>query len=195
MEMECLFSPCTRWHDLIENQDDFDETVRDDLLFMEELNLNVSSEDFLSTERAFTYADLYAMLINEDTVAWLTPHAFIAREGGSVVDNWELLNESSCRFCFSVDNKDIIALALSSEHLLEICDIVLRLLAVSVVHSIHLTDWSSSDIFINTSTLAYLLEQCRSLEFLSLNNLEMDEAYCRLLGSYSRPGLEIVLDR
>jgi hypothetical protein len=76
--MEHLFSPCTRlydlFHDIIENQPDFDEDPRSDLCFIEERNMNVSTEDFLSTERAFTYADLYAMLGSEDMVAWLTPH-------------------------------------------------------------------------------------------------------------------------
>jgi hypothetical protein len=38
------------------------------------------------------------------------------------------------------------------------------------------------------------MEQCQSLKVLSLANLEMDENYCRVLGTYSRPGLEIVLD-
>jgi hypothetical protein len=38
------------------------------------LNLNVSTEELLSAERAFTYADLYAMLESGYTVARLTPH-------------------------------------------------------------------------------------------------------------------------
>jgi hypothetical protein len=47
---------------------------------------------------------------------------------------------------------------------------------------------------LNAPTLAYLMEQCQSLNFLSLDYLEMDEDHCRLLGTYSRPGLEIVLE-
>jgi hypothetical protein len=45
--------------DLIQNQNqgDIDEAVTDDLHFMEELNLNVSTEEFLSAEKALTYAD------------------------------------------------------------------------------------------------------------------------------------------
>jgi hypothetical protein len=38
------------------------------------------------------------------------------------------------------------------------------------------------------------MEQCHiSLKFLSLNHLEVDEDHCRVLGAYSRPGLEIFL--
>jgi hypothetical protein len=33
--------------------------------------LDVSTEEFLSAERGLTYADLYAMLESEETVAWL----------------------------------------------------------------------------------------------------------------------------
>jgi hypothetical protein len=38
-------------------------------------------------------------------------------------------------------------------------------------------------------------QQCESLKFLSLKDLEIDENYCRGLGVYSRPGLEIELIR
>jgi hypothetical protein len=41
---------------------------------LQELNLNLSTEELLSAERAFTYADLFAMLGNKSTVAWITPH-------------------------------------------------------------------------------------------------------------------------
>jgi hypothetical protein len=70
-----LFSPYTRLHDLIEDEGDIGEDTRDDLHLIEELNLNVPTEEFLSAEWAFTYATLHAMLRNEDKVAWLTPHA------------------------------------------------------------------------------------------------------------------------
>jgi hypothetical protein len=46
---------------------------------------------------------------------------------------------------------------------------------------------------INAPTLAYLMEQCQSLNVLSFNNLEIDENQCRVLGAYSRPDLEIIL--
>jgi hypothetical protein len=72
--MELLFSPCTRLHDLIENQYGDDDTRHE----LEEVNLDVSTEEFLSAERAFTFADLYAMLESGDNmVAWFTPpHSF-----------------------------------------------------------------------------------------------------------------------
>jgi hypothetical protein len=35
------------------------------------------------------------------------------------------------------------------------------------------------------------MEQCQSLNELSLYGLEIDENLCRVLGDYSRPGLEI----
>jgi hypothetical protein len=134
------------------------------------------------------------MLGNEDTVAWLTPHAAVLRAGGRAMDFWNELDES-CRFIFTVDGTDIIAFAHSHEHLLEICDIVLRLLAVSVVHSVMITYRSSLDLFINAPTLAYLMEQCQSLKVLTLKELKMDEDIIRVLGAYSRPDLEIVLVR
>jgi hypothetical protein len=106
--MERLFSPCTRLHDLIESQGL--GVHRPDF---RELNLDVSTEELLSTERVFTYADLYAMLENRDTVAWLTPHAAVAREYGLATDAWDQLDET-CRFVFSADGKeDILALARS----------------------------------------------------------------------------------
>jgi hypothetical protein len=80
--MEHLFSPCTRLRDALESQGDNDPPEG-----LQELNLDVSTEDLLSAERAFTFADLYAMLGNEDTVAWLTPHAAIMRADG-IADGW-----------------------------------------------------------------------------------------------------------
>jgi hypothetical protein len=197
--MERLFSPCTRLHDLIvENEDDYleygelpdhiDENVK-------ELNLDVSTEEFLSAERAFTYADLYAMLGNGETVAWLTPHAAVALEGERVHQSWWQLDEPR-RFNLNADGKAIVALANSPEHLLEISDIVLRLMAASVVYSVILNRLSRmDDVLISAPTLAYMMGHCQSLNFLSLINQEMDENLCRVLGGYSRPGLEIVLIR
>jgi hypothetical protein len=78
---------------------------------------------------------------------------------------------------------------------LEICDVVLRLLAASVVQSVRLNNWRSPGLFINAPTLANLMEQCQSLKVLSLMNLRLDEDHCRVLGAYSRPDLKIVLDR
>jgi hypothetical protein len=182
--MERIFSPCTRLFDLLESQG---HRVPPEEL--RELNLDVSSDEFLSAERALTYADLYAMLGNEDTVAWLTSHAAVVRAHDTRGKLWGQLDDS--RLSFRVDGKEIHALARFPEHLLDICDVVLRLLAASVVHSVILDSWYGA--LISSPSLAYLIEQCQSLKFLSLMDLEMDENHCRALGAYSRPGLEIVL--
>jgi hypothetical protein len=42
----------------------------------------------------------------------------------------------SCRICFTADGKERYALASSHEHLFEICNVVLRLLAARVVQSV-----------------------------------------------------------
>jgi hypothetical protein len=163
---------------------------------LRELNLDVSTEELRSAERAFTYEDLYAMPGNGDTVAWLTPHAAVVsrHETDTALHHWVLLDES-CGFCFSADGKEIIAMALSPEHLVEICDVVLRLLAVSVVHSVIIERCSPDGALNNAPTLAYLMEQCQSLKVLTLDGLRLDGNHCRVLGDYSRPGLEIVLHR
>jgi hypothetical protein len=205
LTMERLFSPCTRLHDLlVENQDNDheDDDGLDHYLLLniaenvKELNLDVSTEEFLSAERAFTYTDLYAMLGNGETVAWLTPHAAVALEGERVHQSWLRLGEPY-RFTLNADGIEIVACAISPEHLLELCDVVLRLLAASVVHSVTLgnalNSYDDADTLIIALTLAHLMEHCQSLKCLSLMNLEMDENHCRVLGGYSRPGLEIVL--
>jgi hypothetical protein len=195
LNMERLFSPCTRLRDRF--------VSRGRREWFQELNLDVSTEEFLSTERAFTYADLCAMLEgpclcaglgNEETIAWLTPHAAVARKDAEVLDPWENL-EKPYRFGFDADGNDIEALAPSPEHLVEICDVVLRLLAASVVHSVFLRKKGSrgSCGLINALSMAYLMEHCQSLQLLVLKDLELDENHCRMLGSYSRPGLEIEL--
>jgi hypothetical protein len=187
--MERLFSPCTRLHDIFESQG-----RRLDPFEWQELNLDVSTEEFLSAERAFTYTDLYDMLGNRNPLAWLTPNVAVVHAAGRAKYSWEQL-DGSCRFCFSADGKRINACARSPEHLLEICDVVLRLLAASVVHSVVLDNWSSRDgALINAPALACLMEQCQSLKALTLNRLEMDENHCRALGVYSRPDLEIDLE-
>jgi hypothetical protein len=128
-------------------------------------------------------------------VAWLTPHAAIFREGERAVDFWNDLDIEFCRYCFCADGKDIFAVARSAEHLLEICDVVLRLLAVSVVHLVEIETWGSpGGGSINASALAYLMERCQYLKVLSLNTMKIDENNCRVLGDYSRPRLEIILD-
>jgi hypothetical protein len=72
--MERLFSPCTRYRDIALSRGRRDGRHPERL---QELNLDVSTQELLSAERAFTYADVYAMLGNQNTVVWLTPHAFI----------------------------------------------------------------------------------------------------------------------
>jgi hypothetical protein len=186
--MEHLFSPCTRLQDMLEDErgHDFDN--------VNELNLDISTEELLSAERAFTYADLYAMLENGKTVAWLTPHTAVVRVDGEGACYWGELRDA-CYLCFSVDGKAITAFARSHEHLLEICDVVLRLLAASVAHSVILYQWISRDrALINATSLEYVMEQCQSLKLLSLHDLALDENHCRVLGTYSRSGLEIELE-
>jgi hypothetical protein len=186
LTMERLFSPCTRYREMVESQGDLGE-FNGSFELLQELNLNVSTEEFLSAERAFTYVDLYAMLRNGYSILWLTPHAAVVRERANEIH--------PCRFGFSADRRDILAFARSPDHLLEICDVVLRLLAASVVHSVTLGSWFRSDgALINAPTLAYLLERCRSLKVLRLQAFEsLDENQIRVLGAYSRPGLEIEL--
>jgi hypothetical protein len=193
--MERLFSPCNRYQDIIESLGRL-EAFRGRHGLLQELNLDVSTKAFLSAERAFTYVDLHAMSANQNTVLWLTPHAAVARESKRVVNCWLELNQP-CYFSFSADGKDIVALARSPKHLLEICDVVLRLIARSVVQSVILHSWSNlgSGALINAPTLANLMEQCPSLKLLSLEDIEMDEDHCHVLDAFSRPHLEIKLVR
>jgi hypothetical protein len=191
--MERLFSPCTRLHDFLDSQGQLEAIEHPELL--QELNLDISTEELLSAERAFTYADLYAMLGNADTFAWLTPHAAVCG-GGRGIRSWGPVAESYyfC-FCFIADGIQLVALARSLEHLLEICDVVLRLLAASVVRSVIVRDVCNPiDVLINAPTLAYLMEQCQSLKVLKLELLALDGNHCRALGAYSRPDLEIDLE-
>jgi hypothetical protein len=158
-----------------------------------DLNLDVCTDEFLSTEKAFSYENMYTMLENVDTVLWLTPHSFVVHANWTGVYPWEDLNGSRHVY-FNVDGKEIVALARYPEHLLEISDIVIRLLAASAVDSVTLSKWTSRDTaFNNATTLAYLMEQCQSLRVLTLRGLVLDENQCRALGAYSRPGLEIEL--
>jgi hypothetical protein len=192
--MEHLFSPCTRLYDIVEGRGRLAEFREQHPALWKELNLDVSVEKLLSAEKAFTYADLYAMLGNENMVLWLTPHAAVVRADGRMGYSWGQLGES-CLLCFSADGKQLGALARSPEHLFEICDVVLRLLAASIVHSVTLCKWGSpAGALINAASLAYLMEQCQSLKVLELLALEsLDENHCRVLGAYSRPGLKIKL--
>ena len=139
LTMERLFSPYTRDRDL--------ECLR-------ELNLNVSTDELLSAERGFTYADLYTMLGNGDPMTWLTPHAAIVSAHGSGI----FYRRHSINKClrFTVDGKTVIAWARSSEALSEIADVVLRLVAASVVYSVILS--TADGALINAASLAYLMD-------------------------------------
>jgi hypothetical protein len=199
--MEHLFSPCTRYRDILENQGRLEQfrgrgQGQHPEIF-QELNLNVPAEELLRTERALTDTDLYAVLGDRDgnTVAWLTPHAVVARRVGIGMRYW-MRQDESYHFHFTADGKAIIAYARTIEHLLEICNIVLQLLTVSVVHSLGLRSRSllEDTFIINAQSLVHLMEQCQSLKALLLS-LEMNEDQCRALGAYSRPDLEIVLSR
>jgi hypothetical protein len=185
--MEHLFSPCTRLFDILEDDREYDFETLD------ELNLDISTEELLSAETAFTYADLYAMIEGGKTVAWLTTHAAVVRVHDEGTYAWEQLDES-CFFYFNVDGKEMNAFARSHEHLLEICDVVLRLLAASVAHSVILHEKSFRDsALINATSLECLMEQCQKLKVLRLEGVALDENHCRVLGTYSR--LEIELEK
>jgi hypothetical protein len=164
-------------HDILESQGGLEEFIfrghSSELLH--ELNLDVSTEELLSAERAFTYADLYPMLENRNRVMWLTPHVAVVLAAWRALSctiwrayGYSKLLDSVCSVFFNADGKDMAALARSSEGLLEICDVVLRLLAAtSVVHSVRLTYWSLHyDASINATSFAYLMEQCQSLKIL-----------------------------
>jgi hypothetical protein len=132
--MEHLFLPCTRFHDLF-GIPDIEELRDDDAEPLQELNLNVPTDELLGADKAFTYADLYAMLGNPNMLLWLTPYASVMPCFGRA---WAftMQNDETCRFFFEADGKVIDALARSPEHLSEICDVIVRLLAASVVHSV-----------------------------------------------------------
>jgi hypothetical protein len=78
--------------------------------------------------------------------AWVSPpappHAAVACESGLLAMRYWF---ESCSFSFTADGKDIFALARSTEHSLQICHIVVRLLAVSVVHSLLIERWGCPD--------------------------------------------------
>jgi hypothetical protein len=190
--MERLFSPCTRFHDIFAIYDDFQGLANEDDEPLQELNLDVSTEELLSAARAFTYADLYGVLGGRETVAWLTPRAAIVPANGKVVSFYGHMN--AYRVDFNADGQVIVVVGNSPEHLLETCDVIARLLAASAVQSVILNgDAFINAPLINAPTLAHLMEQCQSLKVLSLMNFEMDENHCRVLGGTSRLGLEIEL--
>jgi hypothetical protein len=192
--MQRLFSPCTRYRDQLESRSSLElaEILRRQPELLQELNLHVSTEDFLSAERAFTYADLYAMLRNQNTVLWLTAHTAVVRA--------DVMDIFSCfyYFTFNIDGQDISALARSPEALSEIVDVVRRLLLANArdVYKLELRcDVYPGEVFFDAPSFAYLVEQCQNLKALRLERIALDEDHCRVLGALSRPGFEIVLKR
>jgi hypothetical protein len=165
-------------------------------MYMHELNLDVSTEILLSAERGFTYADLYAMICNRNTIAWLTPHAAVVTGYGRAhFRYYELKGIYSFRVI--VNGAEIHALTLSSAAFSETLDVVRRLLLAEVreVYELDLK-YSSRDhdkMFFSAAVLASLMEQCQSLKVLKLENVALHENHFRVLGAFSRPGLEIEL--
>jgi hypothetical protein len=172
--MERLFSPCTRLRNMLQSQGSLERFGGYSEL-SQELNLDVSTEELLSVESAFTYADVCAMLGNGNTFLWLTPHAAVVRADGIAerfCDNTRWDSGMRGKFSFYVDGQKISTVARSYQHLLEICSAVLRLLAASVVHSVHLSNLSSGvyvSVSINSLTFADLMQQCQSLKALTLD--------------------------
>jgi hypothetical protein len=122
----------------------------------------------------------------------VTPHAAVARRNGIGVScSCYLRDDYNC--LFNVNGKAIDVLARSSEALSEIVDVVLRLLAASVVHSLELFDSCLGAAPANATRLAYLMEQCQDLKALTLGSITLDEDCIRALGNFSRPGREIEL--
>jgi hypothetical protein len=189
LTMERLFSPCSRHHR--DNQFGFGEFRRDPGL-LNELKLDVSTEELFSAERAFTYEDLYAMLGNEDTVAWLTPHAAVVQENGRLRFSGCLRED--CRFLFNVNGKNIVALARSYAALTEIVDVVCRLLIASAIEVSKLElRFVPDEVVFDTPNFVDLLEQCQNLKALTLENITLDERHCSVLENFSEPGLEVEL--
>jgi hypothetical protein len=201
--MERLFSPCTRYRDIAQSQgrsiSPCGERHRDngiDFEPLQELNLDVSIEEFLSADRAFAYADLYCMVENlPDTIVWLTPQTAVFCGMGLARDYFEnMVDGPIYQYSFTADGVNRVkTVARSSEALSEICDVVLRLLAASFVHSLLIIKLTHEEHFINGPTLAYMMEQCPSLKILTLQQMALNEDHCRALGACSRPGLEIEL--
>jgi hypothetical protein len=106
------------------------------------------------------------------------------------------LNPSLCcfHFSFSANGQEIVAFSRSPEHLLEICNVVLRLVAASDVHFVYLDNRKSPEfLLMDALALAYLLEQCQSLKYLKLIQLTLDENHCRALsGSRDRTDIELI---
>jgi hypothetical protein len=195
--MKHLFSRCTRLHDLlVENEGDEYTVIRNGLNLLPELNLDVSTEEFLSAERGFTYSNLCSLLDDKDMVVWLTPHAAVVNGNGGARHLWNFLEEDYS-FYLNADGQAIVALARSIDALSDICDVIRRLLLFETERSEHYelefrNLGTHGEVFFNAPSLANLMEKCQSLEVVILGNLvSLDEDQLRVLGACSRPGLEI----
>jgi hypothetical protein len=92
-----------------------------------------------------------------------TPRIYRAL-GGRAENCGNRLVNGDCKYRFTANGKDTVAVARSSEALSEICDVVIRLLAASVVRSVSISRLTNEDVFINAPSLAYLTEQSQSLK-------------------------------
>jgi hypothetical protein len=202
--MELLFSPCTRYFDqVVEDEECFIEhNIWENYDCLRELKLDVSTEEFLSPERAFTFADLYAMLGHGNTVLWLTPHASIVRYNWRSALRCLLLEEMQDNYRFVIKvggcgGKHITAFARTSAALSEIVDVVCSLLAIktSEVDVLELSNEGlRKEAFCSAPFFASLAERCQSLKYLTLRRLDsLSEDQIRVLGTLSRPGLEVKL--
>jgi hypothetical protein len=139
------------------------------------------------------------MLSNRKTIAWLTPHAAVL--SGYEREQFRISYEQHYySFLYHVNDKYIHALTLSPAALLETFDVVSRLLLADMREVCELDlkyshGGESGAMFLNAATLACLMEQCQSLKTLRLENVALDEDHFRVLGEFSKPGLEIELKR
>jgi hypothetical protein len=136
--MEHLFSPCNRLRDLVESRAHLEDySDLDDIDSLQELDLDVSTEEFRSVKDA-TYADLYAML---------EKHRY-----GLVVDTYALIREVGLRHSVGLEDDYIFRCGTDGETIwlvlrgrldLRCC---FRLLAASAVHSVVHTKSDASSI-------------------------------------------------
>jgi hypothetical protein len=137
---------------MLERQGHFEE-IRGRRELLQELNLDVSTDELLSAERAFTYADLHAMLGNGNTFLWLTPHAAVVPRVWRTYVCYHRQDYFSFRL--NVDGKEVDAWARSWEAFSDVLDVLRRLVLADVreVYEIKLIDFSYIDeTFFNAAT-------------------------------------------
>jgi hypothetical protein len=134
---------------------------------------------------------LYAILGNEDTVVFLTPQAFVVRADGTAY----CLRSNYYRFQLDVDGQQITAMARSSEAFSEIVDVVLPPLLmanVSEIHELELRNVRRHGVAsYDVPIFVHLVVQFKSLKFLTLERMTLDEDDCRVLGNISGKNLEL----